>query len=63
MSTLIDDDALLDDMYRTLKVLRTLFMRMAEEHPDMDTAALDGLLKRYEAETGHVWNLEGLEGL
>jgi hypothetical protein len=42
-------DELADDMAACLKGLRGYFMQIAEEHPDMDTSAIDDLLKRHRA--------------
>lgn len=40
-------DALLDDMASALTALRRWLMEVAEQHPDMDTSALDDLLRRH----------------
>lgn len=37
-----------DDLARAVRGLRGYFMQMAEQHPDMDTSALDALLARYD---------------
>lgn len=50
MSRLVSDETLLDDMAAALLALRKYFMQIAEQHPDMDTSVLDGLLRRYEQE-------------
>jgi hypothetical protein len=53
MSHLLADDALLDDMAAAVFAIRSYFMQLAEQHPEMDTAGLDDLLRRYRDETGH----------
>lgn len=62
MSQLIMDDGLLDDMAACLRAVRMAFMHIAEEHPDMDTSALDGLLRRYTTETGREPPFRAPEG-
>lgn len=52
MSQLLVDDALVDDMAACLLAVRRALMHIAEQHPDMDTSAIDDLLRRYEAEAG-----------
>lgn len=52
MRYLEDLEEVAEDMARTLRVLRGYFMQMAEEHPDMDTSVIDGLLRRYDALRG-----------
>jgi hypothetical protein len=65
VSGLVVDDALLDDMARTLYVLRVWLMQMGEEHPDLDASVVDGLLTRYREETGRTanpWECDGADG-
>jgi hypothetical protein len=50
VSTLIEDDGLLDDMARTLSVLRDWFSILAEEHLELDVKVIDELLARYKQE-------------
>jgi hypothetical protein len=50
---LITDDTLLDDMASSILALRTYFSVLAEHDTAIDVRALDGLLERYETETGH----------
>jgi hypothetical protein len=42
-----DAEALLMDMANAILTMRRYFMGVAEQHPDMDTSALDDLLRRY----------------
>lgn len=37
-----------EDMARTIRALRSYFMEIAEQHPDMDTSALDAIVRRYD---------------
>lgn len=50
MSTLVDDDALLDDMARALTVLVVWLTEVGFEHEGMDIDALHDLLRRYREE-------------
>ena len=43
MSRLVEDDHLLDDMARTLTVIRLWAMEVAEQHDGMDTAVIERL--------------------
>lgn len=52
MSTVIRDDTLLDDMATAIGALRDYFRTLAEHDLDLDVKPLDGLLARYENETG-----------
>lgn len=52
MSTLVNDETLLDDMAASVSMLRGYFMVLAEHDDKLDVEALDGLIARYTAETG-----------
>jgi hypothetical protein len=44
-----DLEEVAEDMARTLTVLRRYFMEIAEQHPEMDTGVIDGILARHRA--------------
>jgi hypothetical protein len=44
-----DTEELLDDFASALTALRQWLMQIAEQHDEMDTSALDDLLRRYKA--------------